>query len=85
MNENGLRSVIATLFGLLKQEQAYSAALGNEIAALRNALDELSDGKFLPLLQKQRARMTDATAAIAAADSARSDEQIRQVLSGELF
>lgn len=85
IDEQVLRDVIAMMLEKAKHDQAYSAALGNEIAALRDALQELSGGKFLPILEKYRARMQETNAGPSAAGSAGYDEIIRQVKAGELF
>jgi hypothetical protein len=85
MDENGLRDVIATLVVYLKDDHDYAVTLGNELAALRDALQELSDGKFLPLLEKHRARMRGATAGLTSEIAASYDELIRRVKAGESF
>ena len=66
----------------MKVDHEYSVMLGNELAALRDALQELSDGKFLPILEKHRARMRETTAGLRAADSASYDELIQRVKTG---
>lgn len=85
MEEQALRNFIAVLFQYIKDDHIYAMELGNEIAALRDALQELSGGKFLPILEKQRVRMQATTAAVVAADVASYDEIIRKVKRGELF
>lgn len=85
IDEQVLRDVIAMMLEQAKHDQKYCESLGNEIAALRDALDELSGGKFLPILEKHRARMQEITAGNIAAGSAGYDELIRKVKVGELF
>jgi hypothetical protein len=48
-------------------------------------LQELSDGKFLPILEKHRAEMASTTASLAADDVSSYDEVIRRAKAGELF
>jgi hypothetical protein len=85
INEQALREAMAMVLELAKQEKVYSETLGNEIAALRDALQELSGGKFLPILEKHRARMRETTAGQIAGGSAGYDQLIRQVKAGGLF
>ncbi len=85
INEQLLREVIALLVQYQKTEHEYATMLGNEIAALRDALQELSDGKFLPILEKHRRRMQERVSQVAASDSQSYDELIRRVKAGELF
>ena len=85
MEEQALRNFIAFLFEYIKNDHIYAVALGNEIAALRDALQELSGGKFLPLLEKHRARMQETTAGVRTEDVASYDEVIQKVKNGELF
>jgi hypothetical protein len=85
IDEHGLRDAMAMMLELTKQEKVYSETLGNEVAALRDALQELSGGKFLPILERHRARMRETTAGQILGGSAEYDEIIRQVKAGELF
>jgi hypothetical protein len=85
INEQALRDVMAMMLELTKQEKVYSETLGNEVAALRDALQELSGGKFLPILEKHRARMRETTAEQIVDGSAEYDEIIRKVKAGALF
>jgi hypothetical protein len=85
ISEQLLRDVVATMLQYAKHDREYAVALGNEIAALRDALQELSGGKFLPILEKHRARMQETTASLRDADSASYDELIQRVKTGQLF
>ena len=85
INEQGLRDVIAMMLEQAKHDQMYAETLGNEVAAVRDALQESSDGKFLPILEKHRAHMREITAGQIAVGSAGYDELIRKVKAGALF
>jgi DNA-binding FrmR family transcriptional regulator len=79
MDEQTLRNVITALLEYAKDDHDYCVSIGNEIAALRDALDELSSGKFLPILEKHRQRMLGLTAPIKARDASDYDELIRRL------
>jgi hypothetical protein len=85
VNEQGLRGVVAKLFECLKEVETDSLMLSNEIAALRNALQELSGGKFQPLLEKHRKLLREKEAAAGVTDLSKYDEIIRRVKAGDLF
>lgn len=85
INEQGLRDVVVMLFEKAKHDQVYFENLGNEIAALRDALEELSGGKFLPILKKHRTRMQEVNAGARDVGFAGYDRIIQQVKAGELF
>jgi hypothetical protein len=84
-NEQLLRAVIVNIFERLKVAEKDSLALSNELAALRNALQELSGGKFQPLLEKHRKLLEEKEAAAGVIDLSDYDEIIRRVKAGELF
>ncbi len=62
MNEKTLRDVVLALAQLAKDDHLYCAMLGNEIASVRDSLQELSEGKFVPILNRHRARFQEITA-----------------------
>jgi hypothetical protein len=84
-NEQLLRAVIVNIFERLKVAEKESLALSNELAALRNALQELSGGKFQPLLEKHRKLLEEKETATGVIDLSDYDEIIRRVKAGELF
>jgi hypothetical protein len=84
-NDEVLRSVVANIFQHLKADREEYEMLSNHVAAMRNALNELSDGKFEPLMEKH-VRLLEQRIATARASSAGDyDEIIRRVKAGELF
>jgi hypothetical protein len=84
-DEQLLRAVIVNIFERLKVAEKDSLALSNELAALRNALQELSGGKFQSLLEKHRKLLEEKEAAAGVIDLSDYDEIIRRVKAGELF
>jgi hypothetical protein len=84
-DEQLLRAVIVNIFERLKVAEKDSLALSNELAALRNAVQELSGGKFQPLLEKHRKLLEEKEAAAGVIDLSDYDEIIRRVKAGELF
>jgi hypothetical protein len=84
-DEQLLRAVIVNIFERLKVAEKDSLVLSNELAALRNALQELSGGKFQPLLEKHRKLLEEKEAAAGVIDLSDYDEIIRRVKAGELF
>jgi hypothetical protein len=84
-NEQLLRAVIVNIFERLKVAEKDSLALSNELAALRNALQELSGGKFQSLLEKHRKLLEEKEAAAGVIDLSDYDEIVRRVKAGELF
>ena len=85
MNEQGLRQVLVRLLQEMKEDHKYSTMLGNELAALRDALDELSHGQFKPIMEKHVAAMRAKTSAVEAELTATYDDLIRKIQNGELF
>jgi hypothetical protein len=85
VNEIPLREVIVTIIEHVKQNRVYCVKIGNEVAAFRNALQELTGEKFLPLLGKHQIRIQEIAAALGGADAQYFDALIQQVKSGELF
>jgi hypothetical protein len=83
MNDKELRAIILALLQNVKDDHDYCSTLGNEIAALRDALQELSGGKFLPILERHRARMWGIAAELKAHDSSVIDDLIRRLLNSE--
>jgi hypothetical protein len=84
-DEQLLRAVIVNIFERLKVAEKDSLVLSNELAALRNAVQELSGGKFQPLLEKHRKLLEEKEAAAGVIDLSDYDEIIRRVKAGELF
>lgn len=82
MNEESLREVLVKLIACAKNDHQYAVMLGNELAALRDALDELSGGKFKPIWDKHSAKMRAKTKQLEDEIGADYDELIRQISSG---
>jgi hypothetical protein len=59
--------------------------IGNELVALRDALQELSQGKFQPILDRHRASIGAKTAELGASILSDYDDLIRRIENGELF
>jgi len=85
MDEQRLRLVIVQLLRYMKADHEDAAMLANELAALRSALDELSKGKFQPILDKHRDAMKLKTEELRASIVADYDDLIRKIQNGELF
>jgi hypothetical protein len=73
------------VFSFLKQDRKDIQLLSDEVAALRNALEELSGGKFQPILEKHRKRIQGKGSAVASADESAFDAIILRAKTGELF
>jgi hypothetical protein len=84
LNDNAWRELMAWVLGTLKEDRKEYVMLSNEVAALRNALQELSGGKFQPLLEKHRRRIEEKAAVAGATDLSDYDEKIRQVMPDNL-
>jgi hypothetical protein len=85
IDETGLRRSIVAAFEHLKSHQETLTMLMGQIAALKAALQELRDERFLPLFEKHLADLEIQTNAASAALAARLDEAIRQVKAGGRF
>jgi hypothetical protein len=83
MSEESLRKAMVVLAEYLKEDHKYSVMLGNELAALRDALQDLSDGKFKPIFEKHLAKMKTKTKQAEEDVIADYDELIRQIKSGQ--
>jgi hypothetical protein len=85
LTEEALRAVIAHVFEYLKADRADYLILSNELEALRNALQELSGGKFQPLLDKHRRLIDEGMATAGASDLSDYNGLIHKVKAGKLF
>ena len=85
VSEEALRAAIAHVFEYLKADRADYLILSNELEALRNALQELSGGKFQPLLDKHRRLIEESMATAGASDLSGYDALIDKVKAGKLF
>jgi hypothetical protein len=84
VNETLLRGMLVMVFEHLKMQREDLFSLANEVAALREALDEASRERFLALLQRHREAATSRAAA-SEADSLRGyDEILRRLRAGEV-
>lgn len=79
MDDPELRKIIAELVLYAKEDHDYCVTLGNELAALRDALQELSGGKFLAILERHRKRMQETTTSLKLRDASQYDELIRRL------
>jgi hypothetical protein len=80
-----LHTAFVMVFSFLKQDRKDIQLLSDEVAALRNALEELSGGKFQPILEKHRKRIQGKGSAVASADESAFDAIILRAKTGELF
>jgi hypothetical protein len=62
-----------------KADHDYATLLGSEVAALRDALDELNDGKFLPVERRHRTRHVKLAAAATQGDAQNYTDLIRRL------
>ncbi len=85
INDEILRSVVANIFQYLKADRQEYEMLSNQVAAMRNALDELSKGEFKPIMEKQVRLLEQKIAAAGVSSASDYDEIIRKVKAGELF
>lgn len=85
INDEILRSVVANIFQYLKADRQEYEMLSNQVAAMRNALDELSKGEFKPIMEKQVRLLEQKIAAVGVSSASDYDEIIRKVKAGELF
>jgi hypothetical protein len=85
LSEEALRAAIVHLFEYLKADRADYLILSNELEALRNALQELSGGKFQPLVDKHRRLMEESMPTAGASDLSDYDALIDKVKAGKLF
>jgi hypothetical protein len=85
VNETALRETVGTTFDHLRNQKDDILTLMAEISALRDALDELSEGRFAPIFEKHWGRMVAQTDA-AKTDLAQKFEQtVHRVRAGEVF
>lgn len=84
LNDGAWRELMAWVLGTLKEDRKEYVMLSNEVAALRNALQELSGGRFQPLLEKHRKRIEGTELVSGATDLSDYDEKIRQVMPEHL-
>jgi len=80
-----LHTCVAMVFEYLKEDRKDLQSLSDELAALRNALQELSGGKFQALLEKHRKLIQGKESAVVSADEATFDAIIHKAKIGELF
>lgn len=85
MPVSALHTCVAMILSYLKEDRKDLQLLSDEVAALRNALQELSGGKFQSLLEKHRKPIQEKGAAYSAADEATFDEAIYRAKTGVLF
>jgi hypothetical protein len=85
INEEILRSVVVNIFQHLKADREEYIMISNQLAALRNALDELSKGEFKPIMEKHVKLLEQELAAAGLGGATDYDEMIRRVKAGELF
>lgn len=83
MDEKSLREVLVKLVAYAKEDHKYAVMLGNELASLRDALDELSGGKFKPIWDKHRANLKAKTKQLEQEIDGDYDELIRQIIGGQ--
>ena len=76
MDDQSLCEIVLALIVYAKDDHDYCVTLGNEIAALRDALDEISQGRFLPILERHRKRMREIASELKVRDSSVYDELI---------
>ena len=84
-NDEILRAVVANIFQSLKADRQEYVMLSNQVAAMRSALDELSGGKFKPIMEKHVQLLEQQLASAGLGGSTDYDEMIRRVKAGELF
>jgi DNA-binding FrmR family transcriptional regulator len=85
IDENGLRESMAGAFDYLRSHQRDLHDLLKQVAALKGALQELSDSKFLPIFERHLAELESQVGQASDYSVARLDEAIRQVKDGERF
>jgi hypothetical protein len=81
MDETALQKVLMELVAYAKDDHKYIVTLGNELASLRDALDEMSGGKFKPIWDRHRGRMNAKTAVLEQEIDAQYDELIRKIMA----
>lgn len=82
MDEKTLREILVKLIAYAKDDHQYIVTLGNELAALRDSLDELSGGKLKPIWDQHSADMRAKTKSLEAEIVSDYDELLRLVNSG---
>jgi hypothetical protein len=85
INENGLRQSVIGAFEYLKKHEETLQILMQEVASLREALVQASDGKFLPILEGRRLDLSQKTGAAASAQVDRLGAAIDSLKSGRMF
>jgi len=84
VDETLLRGMLVMAFEHLKMHRQDILALGSEVAALRDALDEASRQRFLALLQKHREESASRAAALESDLIRGYDEILRRLRAGEV-
>jgi hypothetical protein len=81
INQGALYRALLKMLGVLRADRIESLQLWNEVAALRNTLQELSGDRFLPIVERHRKKLQEATAAEHAAEVSSLDEIVHLVVA----
>jgi hypothetical protein len=81
INQDALFRTLIQMIAALKEERIQSLALWNEVAALRNTLQELSGDRFLPIVENCRKELQKKTAHEDAAVLANLDALIHSLIA----
>jgi len=76
VNQDVLLRALVKLVAALKADRIACVQLSNDVAALRNALQEMSGDRFLSLVERHRNELEAKTRHIMASDVASLDELI---------
>lgn len=82
---SALHTCVVMIFSYLKEDRKDLQLLSDELAALRNALQELSGGRFQPILDRHRRIIQEKASAVASSDEATFDAIIDRAKTGVLF
>jgi len=64
INDDALLRALLTIVASLKMSRIQAFQLSTEVSALRDTLQELNGDKFLPILERHRKRIHEASSAI---------------------
>lgn len=85
IDEEKLRETVVTIFGHLKAHQENFLMLYRELGALKEALNELSDGRFQGILEKYRERLEGQSASVEDSLVSKFEDTIGKLRSGKVF
>jgi hypothetical protein len=85
VNESNLRTLLIGILEHLKRQKDDAHLLMGLVAALRDSLDEISGGKFLPIFEKHYQQLDQNTKDVSDSLIARLDQTIQDLKDGKIL